>query len=93
MARIELWLGELRMPSIRCDYQKVAKEIAGSGGDFFAYLHTLLEEEVTDRRSRRVQRRIKEARFPQIKRLCDLDPKELPEGITMDLLNQLARGE
>jgi DNA replication protein DnaC len=91
--RIELWLGELRMPSIRRDYQKVAKDVAAAGGDFLAYLHTLLEEEVCDRRARRIERRIKEARFPQIKRLCDLDPKELPAGITMELLNESARGE
>ena len=92
-ARIELWLGELHLPSMRRDYRKVAKEVSSAGGDFLAYLHTLLEEEVRDRRSRRVQRRLKEARFPQVKRLRDLDPKELPEGITLDLLNELARGE
>ena len=92
-ARIELMLGELHMPSIRRDYRKVAKDVAAAGGDFLAYLHTLLEEEVTDRRSRRVQRRLKEARFPQIKRLCDLEAKELPKGVTRDLLNELARGE
>ena len=92
-ARIELWLGELHLPSVRRDYKKVAKEVAAAGGDFLAYLHTLLEEEVRDRRSRRVQRRIKEARFPQVKRLSDLDAKELPKGITLDLLNELARGE
>ena len=92
-ARIELWLGELHLPSVRRDYRKVAKEVSSAGGDFLAYLHTLLEEEVRDRRSRRVQRRLKEARFPQIKRLSDLDPGELPEGITLDLLNELARGE
>ena len=92
-ARIDLWLGELRMPSIRRDYQKVAREVAAAGGDFLAFLHTLLEEEVTDRRARRIERRIKEARFPQIKRLTDLDPKELPEGITMQLLHEIARGE
>jgi len=86
-------LGELHLPSIRRDYKKVAREVAAGGGDFLAYLHTLLEEEVTDRRARRVQRRIKEARFPQIKRLSDLDPAELPEGITIDLLNELARGD
>jgi DNA replication protein DnaC len=92
-ARIELWLGELRMPSIRRDYQKVAKEVAAASGDFLAYLHTLLEEEVTDRRARRIERRIKEARFPQIKRLSDLDPKELPEGVSIELLNEIARGD
>jgi DNA replication protein DnaC len=92
-ARVELMLGQLRLPSMRRDYKKVAREVAAAGGDFLAYLHTLLDGEVADRRARRVQRRIKEARFPQIKRLCDLDPKELPAGITMDLLNELARGE
>lgn len=93
IARIELWLGELRLPSIRRDYRKVAKEVAIAGGDFTAYLHTLLEEEVQDRRARRIERRIKEARFPQIKRLSDLDPKELPSGVTLELLNELARGD
>lgn len=92
-ARIELMLGELHLPSMRRDYEKVAREVATAGGDFLAYLHTLLEEEVSDRHTRRVQRRIKEARFPQIKRLSDLDPGELPKGITLDLLNELARGD
>jgi DNA replication protein DnaC len=92
-ARIELWLGELRLPSIRRDHRKVAKEVATAGGDFAAYLHTLLEEEVQDRRARRIERRVKEARFPQIKRIGELDPKELPKTITLDLLNELARGD
>lgn len=92
-ARIELWLGELRLPSMRRDHRKIAKEVAAAGGDFAAYLHTLLEEEVRDRRARRIERRIKEARFPQIKRLVDLDPTELPKGITLELLNELARGD
>ena len=91
--RIDLWLGELHLPSIRRDYKKVAKEVSAAGGDYMAYLHTLLEEEVADRNSRRVQRRIREARFPQIKRLADLDASSLPKGITMDLLNELAGGE
>jgi len=93
IARIELWLSELRLPSIRRDFQKMAKEVATAGGDFTAYLHTLLEEEVRDRRARRIERRIKEARFPQIKRLSDLDPKELPSGVTIEQLNELARGD
>ena len=92
-ARIELWLAELRLPSMRRDYQKVAREVALAGGDFVAYLHTLLEEEVSDRRARRIQRRIKEARFPQLKRLSDLVVKDLPDGISMEQLLELARGE
>ena len=92
-ARIEIWLGELRLPSMRREYLKIANEVAKSGGDFLTYLHTLLEEEVNSRRIRRIQRRIKEARFPQLRRLSDLDSADLPKGISMDLLNELARGE
>lgn len=93
IARIEMWLVELRMPTMKREYAKVAKEVARSGGDYLTFLHALLEEELTARRARRVQRRIKEARFPQLRRLSDLDAKELPKGVSLELLNELARGE
>ena len=92
IARIEMWLVELRMPTMKREYAKIAKEVAKSGGDYLTFLHTLLEEELSDRRGRRVQRRIKEARFPQLRRLSDLDAKELPKGVGLELLNELARG-
>ena len=90
--RMALLLSDLKLPTIRRVHQKVAKEIAAAGGDFVAYLHALLEEEVRDRFSRRVERRIKDARFRQIKLLSELDAAELPGGVTMDLLNELATG-
>ncbi len=92
-ARMELLLSELRLPTVRRIYQKVAKEVSTAGGDFTAFLKAVLEEEVQERRSRRIQRRIKEARFRQIKLLSELDASALPKGITMDLLNELASGE
>jgi DNA replication protein DnaC len=92
-ARVELLLTELKLPSIRQVHEKIAKEVASSGGDFASYLHGLLEEEVSDRRARRVQRRLKEARFRQIKTLDELDANELPKGISMQRLNELAQGE
>lgn len=91
-ARVALLLGELKLPSIRRVHARVAKEVSAAGGDFFAYLHALLEEEVEERRSRRVQRRLKEARFRQVKTLAELNPRELPAGITMERLNELAGG-
>jgi len=91
-ARIALLLKELHLPTITRTYQRIAKEVATAGGDFAAYLHTLLEEEVQERRTRRIQRRIKEARFRQIKLLSELDAAALPAGITLDLLNELAAG-
>lgn len=91
-ARVALLLGELKLPSVRRVHARVAKEIAAAGGDFLAYLHALLEEEIQDRRSRRVHRRLKDARFRQVKTLAELDPKELPQGLTMARLHDLAAG-
>jgi len=90
--RVELLLSTLRLPTVKRLYKKVAKEVAASGGDFVSYLLALLEEESTDRMSRRIQRRIKDARFRQTKLLSELEAEALPEGITMDLLGELASG-
>ena len=92
-SRIALLLKELRLPTVRRTYQRIAKEVVTAGGDFSTYLHTLLEEEVQDRRSRRIQRRMKEARFRQVKLLSELDPSALPQGVTLDLLHQIAAGD
>lgn len=91
-ARLALLLSELKLPTIKRVYQKVTREIAAAGGDFASYLLALLEEEVSERRAKRIQRRIKEARFRQIKLLTELEPSALPSGISMDLLNELASG-
>jgi DNA replication protein DnaC len=91
--RVERLLTQLRLPTVKRLYKKVAKEVAQAGGDFITYLHALLEEEAHDRRTRRIQRRLHEARFRQIKLLSELDAKDLPSGITMDLLNELASGK
>lgn len=90
--RVELLLTLLRLPTVKSLYKKIAKEVAASGGDFIAYLSALLEEESRDRRARRIQRRIKEAHFRQTKLLSELEAAELPAGVSMDLLNQLASG-
>ena len=91
-ARVELLLTHLRLPTVKSLYKKIAKEVSASGGDFITYLHAVLEEESRDRGTRRIQRRIKEARFRQTKLLSELEPSGLPDGISMDLLNELASG-
>lgn len=91
-ARLLLLLSELKLPAIKKVYQRLALEIAGGGGDFTSYLLALLEEEVQERRDRRIQRRIKEAKFPQVKLLSELDASALPKGISKTLLTELASG-
>ena len=46
--RIKLMLNELKLPTIRSNFRKVAKEVTAAGGDYLAYLHAILEEEVDD---------------------------------------------
>ena len=36
--RVELMLTELRLPSIRRAFRKIAKEVSSAGGDYVAYL-------------------------------------------------------
>ncbi len=92
-ARVALLLTELRLPTIKRNYARVAREVTAAGGDFEQYLHAILEEEAEDRRSRRIQRRLKDAHFRQIKLLSELDAAALPKGITLPQLHQLAAGE
>jgi len=92
-ARIQLMLSELKLPTIRVNFRKVADEVATAGGDYVTYLHAVLEEEVDHRRTRRVARRIKEARFRQVKQIADLDARALPKTLTIDRLNDLASGD
>lgn len=92
-ARIDLFLVELRMPSIRRAYRKIGKQVAQHGGDYVAFLHDVLEEEVNDRRARRVERRLQEARFPQVKEIVSLQQEALPKGISLPQILELAKGD
>ena len=92
-ARIDLFLTELRMPSIRRSYRKIGKQVAQHGGDYIAYLHSVLEEEVNDRRARRIDRRIQEARLPQPKELGQLQADALPKGVSLAQIFDLAKGD
>ncbi len=72
-AQIGALTTELKLPTVRRLYRRVAREVAAHGGDYEAYLLAVLREEVTERNLHRIERRIKEARFPQVKLLGDLD--------------------
>ena len=71
--RIEVLTAELRLPTVRQMYHRLAEEVSRQGGDYEAYLMTILQEEAAERAARRVERRLQEARFPQMKLLSELD--------------------
>lgn len=91
-ARITMMLSELRLPTVRRIYKKVAREVSSAGGDFIAFLEGILEEEIRERHARRIQRCIKEARFAQEKLLDELEADCLPQGVSIEQLNDLAMG-
>jgi len=72
-AQIDALAKQLRLPTVRAMHRSLADQVSDQGGDYLAFLHTLLQEEVDQRAVRREQRRIKEAHFPQIKLLSELD--------------------
>lgn len=71
--QIDVLATELKLPTVRRLHRRLAREVTAQGGDYQAYLLTVLREEVAERQARRVMRRIQEARFPQVKLLGDLD--------------------
>ncbi len=64
-------LEHLRLPSIRHDYEGMAKQAATQGWSHVDYLSRLIESEVESREIRSIERRIRQARFPMRKTVED----------------------
>lgn len=69
---------QMKLPTVGREYEALAKRARSEGMDPVAYLHTVLEAEYQDRQERRTVRRVKEARFPQVKTLSSFDFKRNP---------------
>lgn len=82
---------ELRLPTVEAEATRLAAVAARERLTHQAYLASLLAAEVDDRASRRITRRIAEARFPRTKRLGDFDCAAAP-GVSPATLATLAAG-
>lgn len=82
----------LKTPAIRREYEGLARQAADAGWPYEDYLRELLEAELRSRHERTVARRIKEARFPEVKTLEQIDFKAL-QGISRPKLLELASCE
>ena len=75
-------LKALKLPTFAREYEKVAIESAQDHADYPRYLLRLCELERIDRERRNVERRIRLARFTQIKSLdtfaCQCRPIDVP---------------
>src|SRR5271157_815346 len=85
-------LKALKLPTFAREYEKVAMESARDGADYPRYLLRLCELERIDRERRNVERRIRQARFSQIKSLDTFDFAAQP-SLNKSLVLELARGE
>jgi DNA replication protein DnaC len=86
------YLKILKLPTFQREYQKLARLCATEGVDHIGYLTRLSEREMIERDRRKVERRIKAARFPVVKSLDSFDFAAIPKLNKMQVL-ELARCE
>ncbi|OJG00382.1 IS21-like element helper ATPase IstB [Pararhizobium antarcticum] len=86
------YLKTLKLPTFQREYQKLARLCATEGVDHIGYLFRLSEREMIERDRRKVERRIKAARFPVVKSLDSFDFAAIPKLNKMQVL-ELARCE
>lgn len=82
----------LKLPTFAREYEKVAAECVRAQIDYPRYLLRLCELERIDRDRRNMERRIRQARFPQTKSLDTFDFKPIP-SLNKSLVLELARCE
>lgn len=85
-------LKALKLPTFAREYDKVAIEAAQDRADYPRYLLRLCELERIDRERRNIERRIRQARFPQTKSLDTFDFTVQP-SLNKALVLELARCE
>ncbi len=86
------YLKTLKLPTFQREYQKLARLCATEGVDHVGYLTRLSEREMIERDRRKVERRIKAAKFPVVKSLDSFDFTAIPKLNKMQVL-ELARCE
>ena len=86
------YLKVLKLPTFQREYQKLARLCATEGVDHVGYLFRLGEREMIERDRRKVERRIKAAKFPIVKSLDSFDFAAIPKLNKMQVL-ELARCE
>ena len=77
-ARVELLLSELRLPTFKLMWAKLAEQSDKEGWPAARFLAALAEHEMADRGRRRIERHLVEARLPAGKTLTTFDFEAVP---------------
>ena len=91
-ARLELLLGELRLPGVKLVWAKLAATADAEGWPAARFLASLAEQEMVERSRRRFERHLEEARSPPGKSLAAFDFAAVPM-ISKAQINALAAGD
>jgi DNA replication protein DnaC len=85
-------LTALRLPTVKAEGEQVARQCASENIDYLGFLLRLCEQELAGREQRACARRLKAARFPQLKSLDDFDFTAQP-SLNRALIVELSRCE
>ena len=85
-------LAALHLPTVKAECEQVARECASDNVDYLGFLLRLCERELAGREQRACARRLKAARFPQVKSLDEFDFTAQP-SLNRALIPELARCE
>ena len=88
-AIIKQYCKSLRTPRLAREYPRLVREATTSGWTFEQFLQRLLEEELNARQDSVAQKRLREAKFPDIRTLDDVEWDQL-QGISRPTIQQLA---
>ena len=83
---------ELKLPTVLSEYQALARQAQDGGWSFEMFLAELLEREVIKRRDNTARLRMREAKFPDIKTLDQLDFTAL-QGVSRTKIQALSSGQ
>jgi len=83
---------QLLMPTIAAQCAQLAEQAARERRTHLGYLEALLQAELEEREQRLIERRIREARLPRMKKLEDFDFARNPR-VSAQQIHELARGD
>jgi DNA replication protein DnaC len=78
-------LQELRLATVRRQYEEVARQATAESWSYTAFLTELLERECQQRQHNRIERLLKASRLPLEKNWASLDLKRFPTKVTQQL--------
>lgn len=91
-AVLQQQLTRLKMPTVRREFEGVARRARDGDWPYEEFLRELLDTELAVREQKAAARRLREARFPDLKTLNQIDWKAL-QGVSKTKVLALASGD